>query len=99
MFCLSIFLGRASPDRAGARSYRITSLCPCEADRTLTFEHASTVELRLFIKIGQPDFKFLSIKSDFGQRDWKAKPTRTDAAGVNVDNTMPSINAGLMGVP
>ena len=54
---------------------------------------------RLFIKVDQPDFKFWLIKSDFGQRDRKAKPARTDAARINVENTTQSINAGLVGVP
>ena len=57
------------------------------------------MELRLFIKIDQPNFKFLSIKSDFGHRDRKAKPPRTDAAGVNIKNTTLSINTGMVGVP
>jgi len=57
------------------------------------------MELSLFIKIDQADLNFLSIKSEFGQRDRKAKSARTDAAGVNVENATLSINAGLVGVP
>jgi hypothetical protein len=50
----------------------------------------------LFIKIDQPNFKFMSIERDFGQRDREAKPSRTDTARVNVQNATAPIDSGLM---
>ncbi len=66
---------------------------------TATFGALESSERPNSQSIDQPDLNFLWIKSEFGQRDRKAKSARTDAAGVNVENTTLSINAGLVGVP